>query len=101
MKQRILLGALASLAIYGCNADSPALLAPGETANAAKNCDSTFFDPQGLAKKCAQLELVEEGYRFTEGPAVDHFGNVYFTDQPNNPDLPLGLEDGSGHHLPG
>jgi sugar lactone lactonase YvrE len=29
-------------------------------------------------------ELVSEGHRFTEGPAVDRQGNVYFTDIPNN-----------------
>jgi sugar lactone lactonase YvrE/enterochelin esterase-like enzyme len=29
-------------------------------------------------------ELVSEGYRFTEGPAIDKAGNVFFTDIPNN-----------------
>lgn len=29
-------------------------------------------------------QLVSEGHRFTEGPAVDRGGNVYFTDIPNN-----------------
>jgi sugar lactone lactonase YvrE len=29
-------------------------------------------------------ELVAEGYKFTEGPAVDAQGQVYFTDIPNN-----------------
>jgi len=32
----------------------------------------------------AKLEQVGDGFAFTEGPAVDHTGNVYFTDQPNN-----------------
>lgn len=32
----------------------------------------------------AELELVAEGYKFTEGPAVDSEGNVFFTDQPND-----------------
>lgn len=32
----------------------------------------------------AKLTLVAEGYSFTEGPAVDKAGNVYFTDQPND-----------------
>jgi sugar lactone lactonase YvrE/enterochelin esterase-like enzyme len=29
-------------------------------------------------------QLVSKGHRFTEGPAVDKHGNVYFTDIPNN-----------------
>jgi len=32
----------------------------------------------------AQLTLVATGYEFTEGPAVDKDGNVFFTDQPND-----------------
>ena len=37
-----------------------------------------------LAKDGAQLLKVAEGYKFTEGPAADKEGNVYFTDQPND-----------------
>jgi gluconolactonase len=32
----------------------------------------------------AEPKLVADGYKFTEGPAVDPSGNVYFTDQPND-----------------
>ncbi|UJH90042.1 SMP-30/gluconolactonase/LRE family protein [Antarcticibacterium sp. 1MA-6-2] len=32
----------------------------------------------------AELELLEDGFKFTEGPAADREGNLYFTDQPNN-----------------
>lgn len=32
----------------------------------------------------AELQLVSDGFEFTEGPAADAEGNVYFTDQPNN-----------------
>lgn len=32
----------------------------------------------------ATLEKLAEGFLFTEGPAADAKGNVYFTDQPNN-----------------
>ena len=31
-----------------------------------------------------EWELVGEGFKFSEGPAVDKEGNVYFTDRPNN-----------------
>ena len=32
----------------------------------------------------ATLQKVSSAFEFTEGPAVDRQGNVYFTDQPNN-----------------
>ncbi len=32
----------------------------------------------------ARLELVSKQFDFTEGPAADKKGNIYFTDQPNN-----------------
>jgi gluconolactonase len=32
----------------------------------------------------AKLEKLGDGYAFTEGPAVDREGNVFFTDQPND-----------------
>lgn len=32
----------------------------------------------------AELTLVADAYKFTEGPAMDSNGDVYFTDQPNN-----------------
>lgn len=37
-----------------------------------------------IIAKGAKLEKISTGYSFTEGPAVDHEGNVYFTDQPND-----------------
>ena len=41
-------------------------------------------DKRGIVVKGAQLELVKDGFAFTEGPAVNRFGDVYFTDQPND-----------------
>ena len=32
----------------------------------------------------AKVEVLSESYLFTEGPAVDRDGNVFFTDQPND-----------------
>lgn len=32
----------------------------------------------------AELQLVGDNFRFTEGPATDAAGNIFFTDQPNN-----------------
>jgi gluconolactonase len=39
---------------------------------------------KSIIAKDADLVLVADGYAFTEGPASDKEGNVYFTDQPNN-----------------
>jgi len=41
-------------------------------------------DKKNLVAKNAQVVKLGDGYAFTEGPAVDRPGNVYFTDQPNN-----------------
>lgn len=37
-----------------------------------------------IVAKNAEVVKLGDGYGFTEGPAVDRPGNVYFTDQPNN-----------------
>lgn len=43
-----------------------------------------IVDKQSLVAKGETVQLLGEGYKFTEGPAVDKDGNVFFTDQPNN-----------------
>lgn len=37
-----------------------------------------------IIAKGAELKALAQDYSFTEGPAVDGMGNVYFTDQPND-----------------
>lgn len=39
---------------------------------------------EDIIKKGAVVEKLAEGFQFTEGPAADAAGNVYFTDQPND-----------------
>lgn len=46
--------------------------------------DTTHLDLSGLIVPGAKLILVDSGFSFTEGAAVDRKGNVFFTDQPNN-----------------
>ncbi|TFV97708.1 SMP-30/gluconolactonase/LRE family protein [Algoriphagus kandeliae] len=41
-------------------------------------------DKKGIIEKGAELVKVQDGFSFTEGPAVSRVGDVYFTDQPNN-----------------
>ncbi|WP_297337388.1 SMP-30/gluconolactonase/LRE family protein [Algoriphagus sp.] len=41
-------------------------------------------DKKKIIEKGAELIKVQEGFKFTEGPAVSRVGDVYFTDQPSN-----------------
>jgi gluconolactonase len=45
---------------------------------------SVFAADSSIIAPGAKLEKLGEGYSFTEGPAVDRDGNVFFTDQPND-----------------
>jgi len=45
-----------------------------------------FLDPE------SEWELVGQGYKFTEGPAVDKQGNVYFTDVRDNKLYKIGAD---------
>jgi gluconolactonase len=42
------------------------------------------FSGSPVAKEGAKLRVLADVFEFTEGPAVDAEGNVYFTDQPND-----------------
>ncbi|MEJ7739027.1 MAG: SMP-30/gluconolactonase/LRE family protein [Chitinophagaceae bacterium] len=44
----------------------------------------TDFSDTSIIADGASLKLISKQFSFTEGPAVDKRGNVFFTDQPNN-----------------
>jgi gluconolactonase len=50
-------------------------------------------DNDHIIAQGAKVTLLADGFRFTEGPAVDKDGNVFFTDQPNNRILKWSVED--------
>jgi gluconolactonase len=50
---------------------------------------------RSIVAEGAKLTLVAEDYEFTEGPAVDAQGDVYFTDQPNDRILKWSAADNS------
>lgn len=45
---------------------------------------STHVQADSLIAEGATLQLVSNQFSFTEGPAVDRKGNIFFTDQPND-----------------
>jgi sugar lactone lactonase YvrE len=63
-----------------------ALLAPAIVRAQDMSVSGVLIDGQ-------RWQLVGEGYKFTEGPAVDAEGQVYFTDIPNNRIHKIGLDD--------
>jgi len=46
--------------------------------------ENTIQQNSNLITPGAKLELISKQFRFTEGPATDKNGNVFFTDQPND-----------------
>jgi gluconolactonase len=48
------------------------------------SCQAQKPHTKAIIADGAQLTLVADGFEFTEGPAADKEGNVYFTDQPND-----------------
>lgn len=50
--------------------------------------------PGSIVANNAQLIKLSDEYMFTEGPATDNNGNIYFTDQPTNRIIKWHVEDG-------
>lgn len=92
MKKRLFLflGALCPFVFIACQKaikDSSQAEVIQTKANSQRpGSESNFFDPAGLISSSQQgvLDTIQKGFKFTEGPAVDRQGNVYFTDQPDD-----------------
>jgi len=61
MKKHIIFFALLTTVFSAAGQNNPSIIAPG-----------------------AKVEKLADGFSFTEGPAVDKKGNIFFTDQPND-----------------
>jgi gluconolactonase len=63
-----------------------ARLKAGAAPESLKKNESSIYDPFRLvsASQHSKLDTIQKGFSFTEGPAVDKQGNVFFTDQPND-----------------
>lgn len=77
MKKKLTLISAAAAILFTCCLTSAKNQQPAE---------SNIFDPTGLVSPGARgkLDTIQKGFGFTEGPAVDRSGDVYFTDQPND-----------------
>ncbi|HEY6505019.1 MAG TPA: SMP-30/gluconolactonase/LRE family protein [Chitinophagaceae bacterium] len=103
MKKRLILsvGVLCSLGYYSCTksmdknsnqTDEVLQTTRVESSGHSSACGcnpvtgSNIFDPTCLVSPSAygKLDTIQKGFGFTEGPAVDKNGNVFFTDQPND-----------------
>lgn len=58
--------------------DYPQPIAPSASPAGERHFATTILDP------ASDWEVVSTGHKFTEGPAVDREGNVFFSDIPNN-----------------
>lgn len=97
MKKRtfLILGASCLFGLYSCTNDVENNTAESSKLSTeqllsknskGKKPESGFFDPSGLISPSAKgdISIIQDGFGFTEGPAVDRHGNVFFTDQPND-----------------
>ncbi len=93
MKKKLFLflGMLSSIGYYSCTKDlkkDPAQVESNtlSATNLKPVKGSNIFDPYGLVSPSAHgnLDTLAKGFSFTEGPAVDKHGNIFFTDQPND-----------------
>jgi gluconolactonase len=87
----LFLGVICSFGYYSCQKnvakDSAQVgFDPTSTSRIQPGSGSVFFDPSELisASQHGILDTIQKGFGFTEGPAVDKHGNVFFTDQPND-----------------
>jgi len=86
----LLLAIACSFAFYSCKRSTVTESVESELLGGRhgsnQHNESNIFDPTGLVSPSAhgRLDTIQKGFSFTEGPAVDKHGNVFFTDQPND-----------------
>jgi len=90
MKKKLsfFLAVLCSFAYYSCQKTirSDSREVQSGVSASRPSSETNFFDPAGLVSPSqhGKLDTLAKGFSFTEGPAVDKRGNIFFTDQPND-----------------
>jgi gluconolactonase len=56
------------------------------------NSNDTTYNTEQLFDADTKPQLISKQFKFTEGPAADNDGNVFFTDQPNNSIWKYGID---------
>ncbi len=88
MKKNLLLilAALCAAGNYSCNKTMADTNGPAATTtiDIPGHHNEEECEGDDLLAPGAKLDTLGKGYGFTEGPAVDKHGNVFFTDQPND-----------------
>jgi gluconolactonase len=81
--------------LSGGNRKMARLLAAIVAAILLLTTDTAFAADSPVIAPGAKLEKLGGGFAFTEGPAADHDGNVFFTDDPRNRIVKWSAADGS------
>lgn len=99
MKKRtyLFMGVLCALGYYSCTKSTAKDTDPVDQVNQTESTsrhisdcgcstsgENPIFDSLCIVAPNAQLTQLGQGFSFTEGPAVDRSGNIFFTDQPND-----------------
>lgn len=92
MKRKLfmLAGIIVPLGFYSCQKNAKEVASAVTAHVSTQSFDAqnapVIFDPGNLVSPAAhgKLDTIGKGFSFTEGPAVNKEGNIYFTDQPND-----------------
>ncbi|MDP4248388.1 MAG: SMP-30/gluconolactonase/LRE family protein, partial [Bacteroidota bacterium] len=83
-KNFFLLGLICSIGCYSCQKNMRDSGGDGSAEFLSHNGRDGFPNNHPKSLTNGSIDTIQKGFGFTEGPAVDRHGNVFFTDQPND-----------------
>ena len=84
MKQLIFISGLFTVLVLSGKTTGIEKINPETPVNNNMETECSMEELQGIVAENAKIEKVGSGYSFTEGPAANAAGIVFFTDQPND-----------------